>query len=139
MTDDLTLSPDAPRRARKRSGDASTPAPSVRLEQQFKAEFERCWGFPPIMNPPRDRKLLKTLVDQWDEAIVSALIPFFFTTTDPEVRRSRFYNVPDFYYWAPKLRRLQNGSGPVHERTAANINEIAKAMGRDKRDNKRKG
>lgn len=116
-----------PTKPRRQVSDGST----VRVEQAFKSAFEQRWGFPLICNPGRDRKLLKGLIGQWGEAETAVLIPLFFATTDPEIRRCRFYNIPDFAYWSLKLRRIHGNGAGLQGRTAENVHEIAKAMGKE--------
>ena len=114
----------------KKPGVTKTAAPSVRLEQAFIKAFTERWGFAPIIRQARDRKLLNDLVAAWGEADVLKLIPVFFTTTLPLVRRCRYYNIPDFVYCAPHIRlALSNRKADVHPRTADNIHEALKALG----------
>lgn len=139
MTDDLIGGqPEAkPRRMRKPKAE---PAVSVRLEREFKVQFQTRYGFPPIVCEGRDRKLLNTLVEQWGEEAVFELMRDFFLATRPgatgyqEIRRLRWHNIPDFYTGAQILRRLHGDrTADLSDRTAANVSEIARAMGRDKR------
>lgn len=129
VDDDFQLQPppDASA-ATKATSDGST----IRVEEAFKAAYEKRWGFTLMMNPPRDRRTLKRLIGAWGEDAIMALIDFFFTTTDPQITRVRDYNVPNFEHWAPYMRRMMNGHGPraVHERTAETLREIRKATGR---------
>lgn len=113
-----------------------SPTLSQRLLGQFMLHYERRWGFPYflVLNPKTkaptlDLKILGDLGEQWGEQVVIELIVLFFTTTDPQVRRCRSYNTKDFQYWAPKLRMSQHG-GDVADKTASNIHEVSKAMGR---------
>jgi hypothetical protein len=129
--DELTLEPTDGKKKKRRQTPQEKLASSsatVRLEGLFQIEFEKRWGFAYVLNEARDRTLLKKLIDAWGEPATAAIIPEFFTTTDPQITRCRFYNVPDFSYWAPKLRMAQRG-GDLHERTQANVHEITKAMG----------
>jgi len=125
---DLELQPGACERKRKKKAP-KPPTVSVRLETLFQSAYQERWGHPYLVKPGRDRKILNDLVATWGEEIVADLIDFFFKTTDPEVKRSRSYNVPDFLYWAPKLRRLRDGRGALSAKTARNVDEISKAMG----------
>jgi hypothetical protein len=95
--------------------------------------YERRYGFPPIVNEGRDGKLLKTLVEQWGEPTVLALVDAFFAATKPgvrgyqEIRRLRWHNIPDFYTGAQILRRLEASGPELSEKTASNLHEILKA------------
>lgn len=104
---------------------------SMRLLGKFMIAYEKRWGFPYAVTVAerRDLSILKKLGEEWGEDAVTETFDLFFTSTDPQVRRSRFYNVPDFLYWAPRLR-MASRNGDVHDKTASNIHEISKAMGR---------
>lgn len=108
--------------------------PSIRLEGLFEIEHRKKWGFLPIIKQGRDRKLLKDLAEQWGEKVTAKIIVAFFNSTDPQIRRCRFFNVPDFAYWAPNIRlsmsRRNGAAVGMNEKTASNAHEIAKAMGR---------
>jgi hypothetical protein len=108
-----------------------SPALSMRLLGAFMLAYEKRWGFPYAVTvaEPRDLAIMKKLGAEWGEEAVASTVGLFFTSTDPQVQRCRFYNVPDFLYWAPKLRMAQSG-GAVHEKTLGNVHEISKAMGR---------
>ena len=140
MTDDdeLILRPKEPTARRQRTAKAPTAiedlSPTVRIEMAFKLAFERRFGFPMagvMYKAPRDRKLLKDIIAQEGESGTLALVHAFFGTTDPQIRyKARCYNVPDFSFFAPRLKLLQHGKDAhVHERTASNRDEIRKAMG----------
>lgn len=108
-----------------------SPTLSQRLLGKFMVDYHTRWGFPYAVSVAevRDLGILKKLGAEWGEDAVSETIKLFFTSTDPQVRRCRFYNVPDFLYWAPKLRMAQSG-GDIADKTASNIHEVSKAMGR---------
>lgn len=110
---------------------------SMRLLGHFMLNYERRWGHPYYLvlnkndSPSLDLKILGDLGDQWDEDVVIELIVLFFTTTDPQVRRSRSYNTRDFQFCAPKLRMsLTDRGADIADKTASNIHEVSKAMGR---------
>ena len=106
---------------------------SVRLEGFYEIEFRKKFGFPLIVREARDRKILNDFEEQWGEKAVKATMVGYLTSTDPQVRRSRFYNIPDFAYWAERVRMQAATGGDLHERTASNANEVLKAMGRGRR------
>lgn len=120
---------------------------TTRLEQVFKAGFERRWGFPigrVLYQPIRDRALLKRTLQELGEAEAASYIQAFFDATDPKSRtfdsqisRTRSGGVVDFRYWLPRLILLRNGRtagrlGTVHPRTAENLSEAIKATGKDR-------
>lgn len=116
---------------------AKSESAVVRVEGYYQIAFKNRWGFPVILREARDRAILKLLIEQWDEKAVKRTIDEYMNSTDPEVRRSRFYNIPDFGYWAPKLRmQLAGGGVMMHDRTASNAHEVMKAMGRGRPANK---
>lgn len=139
--DELVLRPQEvktqkPRRAKapKKPKALEDYSPTYRAELAFKAAFEERFKFPMagvMFKMARDRKLLKDTIAEEGEAGTIALIQLFFRCTDPQIKRCRFYNVPDFRYWAPRLKLLSSGNHTdMHERTASNVHEISKAMGR---------
>jgi len=104
-------------------------AASMRMLGAFCVAHARKWPFPYSLHAmPRDLKILKQLADSWGEEAVVDTIKLFFASTDPRVKNSN-YAVTDFQYHAPRLRMAQAG-GDVAEKTASNIHEISKAMGR---------
>lgn len=123
-----------PRRKRQTVDDRlQSKTMSNRLLGHFMVGYERKWGFPyPVsVAEPRDLSILKKLGAEWGEPAVAATIDLFFTTTDPKVTGREFnglYNVPNFLYWAPRLRMSAAG-GDLTEKTASNVHEITKAMG----------
>ncbi len=114
--------------AKQKKSDGST----ARAEEAFKAAFARRFpGVKQLWSYGRDRKLLKDLITQTDEyTVVDELIPEFFTTTDPQVTRLQ-YRVTDLAYVAQRLLLNRSRRGKqLHPRTAENINEAQKAMGK---------
>lgn len=108
---------------------------SMRLLGHYMKHYVARWGFPPFLvldpktkSPRRDLKIFGDFGRQWGEAVVLDLLQEFFTTTDPRITRSN-YMATDFQYHAPRLRMARAG-GDVHDKTASNIHEISKAMGR---------
>ena len=147
--EELTLEPTgkkprrkaAPRTRRTPAERMASDNPVERVFGAFEQAFQARYHFPVIVSDARDRSILKRLVEQWGEADVLALVDQFFSATRPggrgyqEIRRLRWHNVADFSNGAQILRRL-NGAGPggdLHERTASNVDEVAKALGRDRR------
>lgn len=130
------------RKPRKANGDMTvaerlaSKVLSQRLLGHFMTHYARKWGHPYYLvldpktkSPRRDLKILGDFGDQWGEAATVRTIETFFTTTDPLVTRCRSYNTVDFQYHAPRLRQAQAGGG-ISDKTANNIHEISKAMGR---------
>ena len=148
MPDDLDLQPSDGARVKKRKPRAEqTPqekiassSPVVRTEGAFQMAYQETWRIPVVLNHARDRAILKRLIDQLGEDLVRSLIPDFFRAVvppakggDPIVSRSRWSNVMDFGYHAQYLLlKRQRGATPT-ERTANNVAEITKAMGKGKR------
>lgn len=148
MPEELRLTPSTGRR-RKRAHQTpqqklDSSSPVVRLEGAFQIAYEALWGFPVILNPARDRTILKDMIEQLgsgDEAVgekvVASLIPKFFSAVrpvqhggDPVVSKSRYSNVMDFRYHAQHLMLLEKRGPLLADRTASNVDEVSKAMGR---------
>lgn len=112
-----------------------SPTMSMRLLGHFMLNYQRRWGHPYYLvlnkneSPSLDLKILGDFGAQWGEEVVIELIVLFFSTTDPQVRRSRSYNTRDFQFCASKLRMSSEG-GDIADKTASNIHEVSKAMGR---------
>jgi len=95
----------------------------------FCVAWEGKWPFPYSLHAKtRDLGILKKLCESWGLQAVVDTIRLFFTTTDPRVTRTN-YAVTDFQYHAARLRMAQAG-GDINDKTAGNIHEISKAMGR---------
>jgi hypothetical protein len=113
-----------------------SPTMSMRLLGHFMRNYERRWSHPYYLvlnkheSPSLDLKILGDMGEQWGEEVVVELIEEFFVSTDPQVRRSRSYNTRDFQFCAPKLRMSKHGGGDIADKTASNIHEVSKAMGR---------
>lgn len=102
---------------------------SMRLLGAWCVAYQERWGFPYSLHAkPRDLGILKKLGESWDEQPTVDTIRTFFTTTDPRVTRTN-YAVTDFQYHAARLRMAQAGAD-INDKTASNIHEISKAMGR---------
>lgn len=140
---DLTSPPaeGVVRKPRKTLGDMTvderlaSKSLSQRLLGHFMQHYERKWNHPYFLvldsktkSPRRDLRILGDLGGQWGEEVVVDLIELFFATTDPRVTRSN-YATTDFQFHAPRLRHAQAG-GDISDKTAGNIHEISKAMGR---------
>ncbi len=116
----------------KPESDGST----VRVQAAFKAAFAKRFGAETKQlwegKIARSRKSFKALVEAaGEETVVNVLIPEFFASSDPQVERTQ-YEPWDLERLAQRLllnRVRKNGSGQ-HARTAANVNEAAKAMGK---------
>ena len=142
MAEDFALQGEPKKRTRKPISiekRLQSKMPSMRIAGAFMAAFQARYGFPPIINEGRDLKLLNTLIAQWGEPDVLALIAAFFLATRPggkgyqEIRRLKWHNVMDFYTGAQILRRINgDASCDLSERTALNQSEILKAMGKTK-------
>lgn len=114
----------------------ASKVPSQKLLGHFMTHYQRKWGHPYYLvldpktkSPRRDLKILGDFAAQWGYDDTLQVIVTFFTTTDPLVTRCRSYNTVDFQYHAPRLRQAQVGGG-ISDKTASNIHEISKAMGR---------
>lgn len=112
-------------------------SPVVRVERIYHDMFEKRFKFKMgtiNYNEGRDRAILRKLIgkDGSGEEEVITLVRLFFTTTDPQIRRSRDFSVKSFSHWAPRLSLILNGNGSndLHQRTVENHHEIDKAMGR---------
>lgn len=87
------------------------------------------WGFPYSLHAQtRDLAILKKMGEDWGEDETLAVMRAFFATTDPRIMRTN-YEMTDFRFHAARLRMAQAG-GEMHDKTASNIHEISKAMGR---------
>lgn len=139
MSDELTLRPPEGKIRKKRKpmtvdDRLASPTLSQRLLGRFMVRYHKKWGFPYAVSVAevRDLGILKKLGEEWGEEATGETIDGFFESTDPQVRKCRFYNVPDFLYWAPKIRMAKTLGGDLAEKTAGNVHEITKAMGRKK-------
>ncbi len=113
------------------------PSESVQLEEAFWAAFFAEFHFlPPRLHKARDRDNLNKLVAALGSpAEVLRLIPLFFAAhraRDPQIRRRPCMNIQDFFYSVEHLLFMerQGGQADLHPRTAENIHEVTKAMGR---------
>lgn len=146
MADELILEPSDGRTRRRTAKaklklvDKQSSSPTMRLEAAFRAAYEETWKFPYYQTSPiEDRTHLKRMIEQLGEELATSLVADFFKAVvevhkggDPIVSRSRSSSIRDFNYHAPYLL-LQRRRGPkLADRTAENVFEIAKAMGRTK-------
>jgi hypothetical protein len=114
-----------------------------RARRTFVAEWAKRWPIDCLgWKSDRDRKVLKDLVDEFGErAVVDTIIPEYFSTTetsDPFIMRGMDYSVTYMKRVARRLilnrhRRANDPYWDVHPQTAANIREVDKATGRDRR------
>lgn len=113
-------------------------SPTMRLEAAFRAAYEETWKFPYYQtSPAEDRGHLKRMIEQLGEETATSLVADFFRAVvpvcdggDPVVSRSRCSSIRDFSYHAQYLL-LQRRRGPqLATRTAENLSEVLKAMGR---------
>lgn len=112
---------------------------TVRLEGHFEIGYQLTWNFPYYQtSPAEDRGHLKRMHEKLGEETAHWLIDEFFAAVvpvakggDPIVSKSRHSNVRDLSYHVPHLlTRRQRGT--LSDKTASNVHEIAKAMGRAK-------
>ncbi len=110
-----------------------SPSLAMRLEEEFKQAWLRAWPGVPLVDYHygRDRKILKDLGEKLGEDGAVALIADFFEAvkTDPEVMRGSNPNVPWLQMKAQHLL-LRKARRRPHARTAENIAEAKKAMGK---------
>lgn len=115
----------------------ASSTPSMHALGVFMQRHVERWTFPPFLaidpktkSPRRDLKIFGDFIKQWGLPVVLELIETFFSTTDPRVTRCN-YSATDFQYHAPRLRMAQAGGGSdISDKTASNVHEISKAMGR---------
>lgn len=146
MADDNELTLEAPGKLRPRRKQLThaeqveqmlrSPSVSMRLLGAWCTRYENTtnsvkrWAFPYSLHArTRDLAIFKRMAESWAEADIVAVMDEFFATSDPRVMRSN-YSVTDFQFHAPRLRQSQQTGGDVSDKTASNIHEISKAMGR---------
>jgi len=119
VVDEFALSPPPePKKKPKRAANAKRAIDAY--YQAFLARF----GFKPVIHGGKDNALVEKLIVAWGEDEVLSLIPKFFTTTDPRIRRSD-YTIGSFVTLAQRLR-----IGPTPDpRTAETLDAAAQAMG----------
>lgn len=137
--DGLTLVPPEGRRRRKAPAKPKPGASlTVVLERRFRELYEQTWGFPYFQTSvAEDRKHLKGIGEQLGEADGLALVEAFFAAVrpvshggDPVVSRCRNSNVRDLAFHAQYLLLKRSRGHGVADRTADNLHEVAKAMGK---------
>lgn len=138
MTDELILESDD---GKKPSATAEirlrSKSPVERLYGYFIQQYERAWGIPLILCVARDRAILKRFCDQLGEIETRTLIDEFFRAVrpvakggDPVVSKSRWSNLMDLSYHAQYLLLKRSRGNQLADRTASNLAEIRKAMGK---------
>lgn len=116
--------PKKPKVVKPRSENADAV---LRIEARYTELFKERWKFEPKRNYGRDRKELGELERLWGETEVLDLLQLFFVTTDPKIVRCD-YTVTAFCALAQHLKL--NARRPQDERTIANLDAAARAMGR---------
>jgi len=144
VADELILEPSDGRKRRRvakaklKLVDKPSSSPTMRLEAAFRTAYEETWKFPYYQTSPiEDRTHLKRMIEQIGEETATSLLTDFFKAVvpvaeggDPVVSRSRCSSIRDFNYHAQYLL-LQRRRGPkLADRTAENVAEVLKAMGR---------
>lgn len=146
MSDELTLRPSEGKVRKKRApmtieGRLKSPTLSMRLLGKFMVGYANEWGHPyPVQFfERRDLTILKKMGEAWDEELVTSLMVDFFVAVrpvhkggDPVVSKSRSSHVSDFMYHAQYLLLKRSRGSQLQDRTASNVHEISKAMGRKK-------
>jgi hypothetical protein len=114
---------------RKKVDEPTDPAVKHCIDR-FHDGFLAKFGFKPDPRHfGRFGKELKPLLAAWGEAEVLGAIDAFFATTDPRIVRSD-YTVMAFLGLAQHLRVRRTGRQPADERTASNVDAVARATGR---------
>ena len=122
----------------KRRATSMTVTPATRVEAAFRLAYERTWGFPYFQtSPSEDRHHINAILEQLGEDAILRLVNDFFDAVrpiaqggDPVVSKCRCSNVRDFNYHAQYLLLKRQRGPQLAGRTADNVVEIRKAMGR---------
>lgn len=118
---------------RSQTGDATKtePDPAVKrvIDRFHDVHLERFGFKPDPRGYGRLGKDAKVLLGTWGEDVLIGLVDEFFSTTDPRVTRSD-YSVAAFLNSVQYLRVRRTGKQVVDERTAHNVDVVARATGR---------
>jgi len=146
MSDELVLRPSEGKIRKKRKpmtveDRLKSPTLSMRLLGKFMVGYAKAWGHPyPVQFfEVKDLSILKKMGEAWGEDVVTSLIVDFFLAArpvekggDPVVSKVRSSHVSDFMYHSQYLMLKRSRGSPLQEKTASNVHEVTKAMGRKK-------